>query len=53
MSHYEDEVDYSVDPLEGVDIWGLGSHGDMVGESDLDPAPGGALPTLPELSNVE
>ena len=53
MSKYEDEVDYSEDPLEGVDIWGLDSHGEVDEMSNSDPVPGEAMPNLSALSNVE
>ena len=53
MSSYEDEVDYSEDPLEGVDIWGLETPDEVDEMPDLDPLPEVALPAQPTQSTVE
>lgn len=53
MSHYEDEVDYSEDPLEGVDIWGLDAHDEVASMSDLDPSPEVEVNVPSELAGVE
>ena len=47
MDTYDDEVDYSTDPLEGVDIWGLEPDEEVDSMSDLDPLSGVVLPAQP------
>ena len=53
MSHYDDVVDYSEDPMEGVDIWGFDAQGEVANMSDLDPSPEVEVPTAPIMVNVE
>ena len=43
MSIYEEELDYIVDPLEGVDIWGEQTGDDVAAMADMEVSTGFAL----------
>ena len=52
MSAYEDEVDYTEDPLAGVDIWGNNPHAVEEEMDDMAPVQAISAPTLPTPSDV-